>query len=62
MQFQELLKEYQEVFAQDLCEGLLPQRFVQHGIDVVQVAKPISRPPYQLSVSEANEIERQLAD
>ena len=35
---------------------------MQHGIDVAQGAKPISRPPYWLSVSEASEVECQLAD
>ena len=35
---------------------------MQHGIDVVQESKPVSRPPYRLSAAEAREVECQLAD
>ena len=35
---------------------------MQHGIDIVQGSKPLSKPPYRLSASEASEVECQLAD
>ena len=34
----------------------------QHGIDVAQCAKSISRLSYRLSVSESSEVQRQLVD
>ena len=33
-----------------------------HGIDLVAGSKPLSKPPYHLSASEATEVERQLAN
>ena len=59
---QSLLNEYQDVFTSDLPQGLPPPRAIMHGIDVVQGSKPISKPPYRLSASEAQEVEKQLAD
>ena len=59
---QQLLSEYSNVFPPDLPVGLPPKRQMQHGIDVVQGSKPISKPPYRLSASEASKVERQLAD
>ena len=35
---------------------------MQHSIYVVEGSKPVSRPPYCLSASEAKEAEHQLAD
>ncbi len=61
-QLQQLLKDYSDVFPSDLPSGLPPERQVQHGIDVVQESKPVSRPPYRLSAAEASEVERQLTD
>ena len=57
-----LLEEYQDVFPNDLPDGLPPSRDVDHPIDLVPSSKPISRPPYRLSHSEALEVERQLAE
>ena len=62
MQLQQLLKDYSDVFPPDLPVGLPPERQVQHGIDVVQGSKPVNKPPYRLSASDASEVERQLAD
>ena len=45
-----------------LLAYLLSKRQVQHGIDVVQGSKPVSKPPYRLSAAEASEVERQLTD
>ena len=57
-----LLKEYGDVFPLDLPPGLPPTRNVQHGIDVMEGKKPVSKPPYRMSASESQEVERQLAD
>ena len=57
-----LLHEYNDVFPHDLPKGLPPERAVRHNIDLLQGSKPISKPPYRLSASEASEVERQLAD
>ena len=46
----------------DLPPGLPPERTITHGIDLNPGSKPVSRPSYRLSVSEASEVERQLAD
>ena len=59
---QSMLHEFKDVFPHDLPEDLPPERFVHYGIDVAQGAKPISRPSDRLSVNEASEVERQLAD
>ena len=57
-----LLKEYGDFFPLDLLPGLSPTRNVQHGIDVMEGKKPVSKPPYRMSASELQEVERQLAD
>ena len=57
-----LLEEYQDVFPLDLPDGLPPSRDVDHPIDLLPGSKPVSRPPYRLSHSEALEVERQLAE
>ena len=57
-----LLKDYEDVFPYDLPVGLPPERVIMHGIDLIRGSKPISKPPYRLSASEASEVERQLAD
>ena len=62
LHLQDLLQEYKDVFPDDLPRGLPPERPVDHGIDVIPGTKPISKPPYRLSHSEAAEVERQLAD
>lgn len=33
-----------------------------HDIELIDGCKPVSRPPYRLSASEASEVEKQLAD
>ena len=53
-----LLKDYEDVFPTDLPTGLPPERAVTHGIDLILGSKPISKPPYRLSASEASEVER----
>ena len=57
-----LLKEYGDVFPLDFPPGLPPTRNVQHGIDVMDGKKLLSKPPYRMSASESQQVECQLAD
>ena len=59
---QKLLKDYEDVFSTDLPSSLPPDRTITHGINLMHGSKPVSRPPYRLSASEASEVEKQLAD
>ena len=59
---QHLLHEYNDVFPHDLPNGLPPERAMRHNIDLLQGSKPISKPPYRLSASEASKVESQIAD
>ena len=59
---QKLLQEFVDVFLDDLPCGLPLARAITHGIDIVEGSKPINKPPYHLSASEASEVERQLAN
>ena len=57
-----LMSEFRDVFPDDLPDGLPPSREVDHPIEVLPGLKPISKPAYRLSHSEAQEVERQLAE
>jgi hypothetical protein len=59
---QELLSQYQDVFPDDLPKDLPPSRNVDHHIDVLPGSLPPSRPTYQLSLAEMDELRRQLDD
>ena len=59
---QQLLQEFKDVFPTELPKGLPPKQALPHRIDVPPGTKPISKPSYRLSASEAVEVERQLAD
>jgi hypothetical protein len=59
---QELLSRYQDVFPDDLPKDLPPSRNVDHHIDVLPGSLPPSRPTYQLSLAEMDELRRQLDD
>ena len=52
-----LIKDYEDVFPSDLPAGLPPEYAVTRGIDLIPGSKPISKPPYRLSASEASEVE-----
>ena len=56
------MNEFRDVFPDDLPDGLPPSREVDHPIEVILGSKPISKPAYRLSHSEAQEVKRQLAD
>lgn len=59
---QELLKKYQDVFPDELPRCLPPSRSVDHKIELVPGSNPPSRPIYQLSLSEMDELKKQLQD
>jgi hypothetical protein len=55
------LKEYSDVFPTYLL-SLSPAKKIDHAIDLIVDAKPISKAPYQLSFIEYEELEQQLND
>ena len=57
-----LIREFGDVFPDDLPDGLSPSREVDHPIEVVLGSKPVSKLAYRLSHCEAQEVERQLAE
>jgi len=59
---QELLSRYQDVFPDDLPKDLPPSRNVDHHIEVLPGSTPPTRPTYQLSLTEMDELRRQLDD
>ena len=56
-----LLKEYGDVFPLDFLPRLPPTRNVQHGKDVMEGKKSVSKPPYRMSASESQEVECESA-
>jgi len=42
---EQLLKEYDDVFPQDIPHGLPPQRGIEHNIDLIPGASLPNRPP-----------------
>lgn len=57
---EDLLREFADVFPEQLPAELPPQRVVEHAIPLVSDAVPPARVPYRLSVSECEELRRQL--
>ena len=57
---QKLLKRYRHIFRETLPENLPPKRYIDHKIELVDGAKPPSRPPYRLSNKELQEMREQL--
>ncbi|MCW2743449.1 MAG: uncharacterized protein JWR45_3871 [Blastococcus sp.] len=58
----DLLREYKDVFPDQLPRGLPPRRDVDHAIELVPGATPPSRPAYRLSNTELDELKKQLAE
>jgi hypothetical protein len=58
----DLLKEYEDVFKQELPCGLPPERNVGHSIPVEPGAPPPFRPTYRLSPVEQAEVKSKLTD
>ena len=56
----ELLKQYDDVFPEDLPPGLPPKREVDHKIELLPGTRPPSRPTYHMSAAELTELKKQL--
>jgi gag-polyprotein putative aspartyl protease len=59
---QELLEKYKDVFPDELPRCLPPSRSIDHKIELVPGSAPLSRPTYQLSLSEMDKLKKQLQD
>src|SRR5690606_23457138 len=57
-----LVEEYRDVFPDELPKNLPPSRTIDHHIDLIPGTTPPSRPTYQLSLTEMDELKRQLDD
>ena len=57
-----LLENYKDVFPEDLPNGLPPVRSHDHPIDLEPNHKPPCRPVYRLSLSEQDEVTKQVKD
>lgn len=57
-----LLKEYSDVFPDDLPASLPPHRDVEHKIDLEAGSVPPHRPTFRMSPKELDELKKQLAD
>lgn len=57
-----ILKDYADVFPDDLPPGLPPERDIDHRIDLENGASPPFRPIYRLSYRELNELKKQIDD
>jgi hypothetical protein len=55
-----LLTQFADVFPEKLPNEPLPERAVDHRIDLVHGAQPVARPYYRLSYSELDELKLQL--
>ncbi|KAL6346188.1 hypothetical protein AAG906_027932 [Vitis piasezkii] len=57
-----LLKEYEDVFPNDVPSGLLPIRGIEHQIDFVPSATIPNRPAYRTNLEETKELQRQVEE
>ena len=51
-----ILKDFQDVFPKDLPSGLPPKRDIDHKIEIIPGSELSSKPTYQLSQPEADEL------
>nr|KYP76757.1 hypothetical protein KK1_021010 [Cajanus cajan] len=57
-----LLKEFDDLFPQEVPSGLPPLRGIEHQIDLIPGASPPNRPAYRTNPQETKEIETQVED
>ncbi len=55
-----LLKEFSDVFPEQLPAGLPPEREVDHHIELEAGSQPVARPTYRMSAAELDELKKQL--
>ena len=61
-QVQSILNDFSDIFLRDLPAGLLPQRDIDHHIELVPGVEPPHRAPYRMSPKGLDELKRQLKD
>ena len=59
---EKVLEEFINVMPEDLPKELPPRREIDHTIELVEGAKPVSRPPYRMSPNELEELRKQLKE
>ena len=55
-----LVKEFKRVFPEELPKILPPKRSIDHRIDLVPGAQPVSQPIYRMSATELKELKKQI--
>ena len=61
-ELQGLLKEYEDIFPEQLPKGRPPKRTVEFEIKTEEGATPPNKPPYRLSPKEHEELQAQIED
>ena len=61
-ELQGLLKQYEDVFPEQLPKGKPPKRTVEFEINTEEGATPPNKPPYRLSPKEHEELQAQIED
>ena len=59
---EELLKNNEDIFPEELPKGRPPTRAVEHSIELAEGAEPANRPPYRFSPKEQAEMEAQIKE
>ena len=57
-----LLQEFEDVFPEEMPQGLPPIRGIEHQIDLIPGAPIPNRPAYRSSPEEAKELQRQVEE
>ncbi len=61
-QLAELLKEFEEVFPEELPKGLPSLRGIEHQIDLIPGAPIPNKPAYRCNPLETKELQRQIEE
>ena len=59
---EKIIREFEDVFPDDLPSGLPPQREIDHRIELEPGQNPPSRPTYRMSQPEMDELKKQLSE